>query len=190
MLRAYAGGIFPMADGADTEELFWVDPKMRGVFPLDQFHVSRSLAKRIRRGGYAVAINRDFMGTIRACADRDETWINPALFDLYGQLHQMGHAHSFEIWEGAQMIGGVFGITLGAAFFGESMFSGARDGSKIALKHLVDHLNAQGFQLFDTQFITDHLASLGAVEIPRARYRSQLEAAISVPDIPFDPRAR
>jgi leucyl/phenylalanyl-tRNA--protein transferase len=179
LLHGYASGIFPMAEHRDDPALFWVDPRRRGILPLDGFHLSRSLARRMRHGGYKVAIDGDFAGIVSACADRAETWINPPLFDLYLQLHAAGRAHSLEIRDAQGLLGGVFGITLGAAFFGESMVSRRTDGSKLALAHLVDHLARAGFTLFDTQFITDHLASLGAVEISRAEYHRQLSNALS-----------
>lgn len=178
LLRAYASGIFPMSESRDDTDVFWVDPPRRGILPLDGFHISRSLARRMRRGGYSVALNDDFAAVVRACADRDETWINATIFNLYGQLHAMGFAHSLEIRQHGALVGGVYGVTLGAAFFGESMFSRATDASKIALAHLVDHLRQCGFQLFDTQFITPHLASLGAIEIPRAAYHIKLAKAL------------
>ncbi|NDW53521.1 leucyl/phenylalanyl-tRNA--protein transferase [Aliiroseovarius sp. PrR006] len=173
-------GVFPMAEGRDDPEVFWVDPKLRGIFPLDGFHISRSLARTIQRSPFQVTLNRDFAGTVAGCADRDETWINDTIFALYEQLHKMGHAHSLELWEGDALIGGVYGVTLGGAFFGESMFSRRRDASKIALAYLVAHLRACGFTLFDTQFLTPHLASLGAVEIPRAEYHQLLRHALEV----------
>ncbi|WP_255464782.1 leucyl/phenylalanyl-tRNA--protein transferase [Aliiroseovarius sp. PrR006] len=180
LLKAYAMGVFPMAEGRDDPEVFWVDPKLRGIFPLDGFHISRSLARTIQRSPFQVTLNRDFAGTVAGCADRDETWINDTIFALYEQLHKMGHAHSLELWEGDALIGGVYGVTLGGAFFGESMFSRRRDASKIALAYLVAHLRACGFTLFDTQFLTPHLASLGAVEIPRAEYHQLLRHALEV----------
>ena len=179
LLRAYSAGIFPMSDSRDAPDVFWVDPQMRGVIPLGGFHISRSLARRIRRMPYTVHVNRDFTGTVAGCADRDETWINPTIFNLYEQLHLAGFAHSVEVWDGAELVGGVYGVTLGAAFFGESMFSRRTDASKIALAYLVSRLRYGGFQLFDTQFVTDHLLSLGAVEIPRAEYRKRLERALN-----------
>ena len=179
LLRAYAAGIFPMSDSAEDTEIFWVDPRRRGVMPLDGFHVSKSLARRMRRLDYTVAINRDFAGVVAACADRDETWINDTIFDLYTDLHRIGHAHSLEIRQSDKLVGGVYGVTLGAAFFGESMFSGIRDGSKLALAYLVDHLNTRGFCLFDTQFLTPHLASLGGIEITRGAYHSRLATALA-----------
>jgi len=181
MIRAYAAGIFPMSDGADQPGIFWVDPQRRGVFPLDGFHVSRSLRKRLARGGFEITVNRDFPGVIAACADRSETWINTEIFSTYLSLHAQGHAHSVEVWMDGALAGGVFGVVLGAAYFGESMFSRRTDGSKIALAHLITRLRAGGFQLFDTQFTTEHLQSLGAVEIPRAEYRRQLQLAVTSP---------
>ncbi|MCE8521959.1 leucyl/phenylalanyl-tRNA--protein transferase [Ruegeria pomeroyi] len=178
LLHGYSIGIFPMAEHRDDPEVFWVDPMRRGVFPLDSFHLSRSLARRMRRGDYQVSIDRDFAGVVDGCADRAETWINPEIRASYLALHRLGHAHSLEIWDGTQLIGGVYGVVLGAAFFGESMFSRRTDASKIALAHLVDRLRQTGFILFDTQFLTAHLASLGAVEIPRAEYRRRLERAL------------
>ncbi len=179
LLHGYSIGIFPMAEHRDDPDLFWVDPKLRGVFPLDGFHISRSLARRMRNCGFDVTINRDFAAVVDGCADRADTWINAELRDLYSQLHQADHAHSLEIWDHDQLVGGVYGVVLGAAFFGESMFSHRTDASKIALAYLVDRLRQTGFQLFDTQFLTAHLASLGAIEIPRSRYRKALEDAIS-----------
>lgn len=178
LLRAYAAGVFPMSESRDDPEVFWVDPRRRGVFPLDGFHISRSLAKRMRRTTWALSVDRDFAGVVRGCADRPSTWINDTIFDLYAALHRQGHAHSVEVWDGAELIGGVYGVRLGGAFFGESMFSRRVDTSKIALAALVDRLRMGGFRLFDTQFTTPHLERLGAVEIPRAEYHSQLEAAL------------
>ncbi len=178
LLSAYASGVFPMSEGRDDPEIFWVDPRLRGIFPLDRFHISRSLAKRMRRGGFGVSINADFEGVLRGCADRDETWISGVIHDLYVQLHDLGHAHSLEVWMEGELVGGVYGVTLGRAFFGESMFSRRTDASKIALAYLVDRLNLAGFTLFDTQFITSHLASLGAIEIPRAEYHRLLHEAL------------
>ena len=178
LLHAYAAGIFPMSEGRDDPEIFWVDPQRRGVIPLDGLHISRSLAKVIRRGGYTATLNSDFAGVVDGCAARPETWINDEIRSQYIALHRMGHAHSLEIRDGATMIGGIYGVSLGAAFFGESMFSARSNGSKLALVHLVDHLRRCGFHLFDTQFLTDHLASLGAIEISRGAYRSRLAAAL------------
>ena len=169
-----------MAETRDDPDIFWVDPRKRGVFPLDGFRISRSLAKTLRRDAYQVTLNADFEGVMNACADRDETWINDQIFDLYTQLHDMGYAHSIEVWDDGALIGGVYGVTIGAAYCGESMFSRKRDASKIALAWLVDHLNRCGFTLFDTQFLTPHLASLGAIEISRAAYHQQLQEALEL----------
>ena len=194
LLRAYALGVFPMAESREDPEVFWVDPRWRGIFPLDDFHISRSLARHIRRGGFEVSVNRDFDGTLRGCADRPETWINDTIFRLYTTLHARGFAHSLEVWEDGALVGGVYGVTLGAAFFGESMFSRRPNASKVALAYLVDRLRLGGFQLFDTQFITAHLRSLGAVEIPRAEYRRRLAEALARPAdfirpaLPADPQ--
>ncbi len=179
LLHGYSIGIFPMAEHRDDPELFWVDPKLRGVFPLDGFHISRSLSRRIRNSGFEITINQDFSGVVDGCADRADTWINAELHELYRQLHQTGYAHSLEVWDGSALVGGVYGVTLGAAFFGESMFSRRTDASKIALAYLVDRLRQTGFHLFDTQFLTAHLASLGAIEIPRGAYKKELEEALN-----------
>jgi len=178
LLSAYASGIFPMAEGRDSREVFWVDPRSRGVLPLDGFHLSRSLSKRLRKGDYRIALSTDLDAVLDGCADRDETWINGTIRDLTRALFDAGRAHTLEVWRDGRIIGGVYGITLGGAFFGESMFSRETDASKIALAWLVDHLNRTGFTLFDTQFITPHLASLGAIEIPRATYRARLAEAL------------
>ena len=178
LLQAYASGIFPMAETRHDPELFWVDPRFRGIFDLDNFRISRSLTKRIRQEPFQIRTNTAFMQVIAGCADREETWINPTLLTLYEQLHDMHHAHSVEVWEADTLVGGVYGITIGSAFFGESMFSHRTDASKIALAYLVDRLRIGGFTLFDTQFITPHLATLGAVEIPRDAYHSLLEKAL------------
>ena len=195
LLRAYAAGVFPMADGRDGSEIHWIDPKHRTVFPLDGFHVSRSLARHIRRTQPRVTVDSDFAGVVTACADRPETWINADIFSAYTALHAQGHAHSVEVWQDDTLIGGVYGVTLGAAFFGESMFSRATNGSKTALTYLMHRLRAGGFTLFDVQFMTDHLQSLGAAELPRAEYRRRLKRAIATPasftpqDYPPEPLA-
>lgn len=178
MLRAYTMGIFPMSEGRDDPEVFWVDPKRRGILPLDGLHISRSLARRIRQEPFLLTVNEAFDRVVTACADRDETWINPTIQELYGALHRLGFAHSQEVWDGAELVGGVYGVTIGAAFFGESMFSKRRDASKIALAYLVDRLRIGGFRLFDTQFVTPHLLSLGAQEISRKVYLEMLEDAL------------
>jgi leucyl/phenylalanyl-tRNA---protein transferase len=178
LLRAYALGIFPMAESRDNPQIHWIEPRQRGIFPLGRFHISRSLAKTIAKGQFQITTDRDFRGVLQGCADRPETWINPTIESLYLDLHRKGHAHSLEVWNGARLIGGIYGVTLGAAFFGESMFSRETDASKIALAFLMQRLQAGGFSLFDTQFITPHLASLGAVEIPRAEYLRRLKKAV------------
>ena len=186
LLRAYAMGIFPMAEGRDDAEIHWVDPRRRGVFPLDNFHISRSLLAHIRRQNCTIRTDTDFAGVLAGCADRPETWINAEITALYLALHRMGHGHSLEVWAGDDLIGGVYGVTLGAAFFGESMFSRRPNASKTALAYLVHRLRAGGFVLFDTQFLTPHLASLGAVEITRTDYRRRLADALTQ-TASFDP---
>ncbi|SFC10565.1 leucyl/phenylalanyl-tRNA--protein transferase [Tropicimonas isoalkanivorans] len=181
LLRAYASGIFPMAEGRESAEVFWVEPRMRGIFPLDGFRISRSLRRTIRKGPFTPRVNTDFAGVVTGCADRPETWINPTIFELYLKLHASGHAHSLEVWEEDALVGGVYGVALGGAFFGESMFSRRTDASKFALAYLVDRLRQGGFQLFDTQFLTPHLASLGAVEITQSAYREMLAGALRIP---------
>ncbi len=178
LLKAYAMGVFPMSEHRDDSEIFWVDPHHRGVLPLDGFHISRSLARVMRRGGYRATLNHDFEGVLRGCADRPDTWINAPIHRAYMALHHMGHAHALEIWHGDQLTGGVYGVTLGGAFFGESMFSRRTDSSKLALAHLTDHLVRCGFSLFDTQFLTPHLARLGALEITRRTYHALLQDAL------------
>lgn len=181
LLHAYEIGIFPMAETQDDPEIFWVDPKHRGILPITKFHISRSLARQLRRDEYQVTLNRDFAGVIDACADRDETWINAEIRRLYLELHAKGRAHSLEVWMDGALAGGVYGVTVGAAFCGESMFSRQTGGSKIALAWICDLLARTGFTLFDTQFLTPHLASLGAVEIPRDDYHQRLEEALELP---------
>lgn len=179
LLRAYAAGIFPMAESREDPKVHWVDPRRRGILPLDGFHISRSLRHRLRHWNYTIRTNSDFEGVLRGCADRPETWINPQIHALYLALHRRGHAHSLEVWEGGMLVGGVYGVTLGAAFFGESMFSRRTDASKVALAWVVHRLRAGGFALFDTQFLTPHLASLGGIEISRAEYRNRLAEALT-----------
>lgn len=178
LLRAYAAGVFPMAEARDNAEIHWIDPTRRAVFPLNGLHISRSLARHIRRTQPRVTIDRDFAGVVSACADRPETWINAEIFAAYTDLQTQGHAHSLEVWQDETLIGGVYGVVLGAAFFGESMFSRATNGSKTALTFLMHRLRAGGFTLFDVQFLTDHLARLGATELPRAEYRRRLARAL------------
>ncbi len=181
LMQGYATGIFPMAEHRDDPEIFWVDPQRRGVLPLDGFHISRSLRRDMRRTTFDVRINTDFAAVLDGCADRVDTWINFEIRDLYLALFERGEAHSLEIWDEHVMVGGVYGVTLGAAFFGESMFSRRTNASKIALACLVDRLSDGGFILFDTQFLTDHLASLGAIEISRAAYQKALHQACARP---------
>jgi len=178
LLQAYRAGVFPMSESRDDPEIFWVDPRMRGIIPIDGFHISRSLAKYMRGGGFYATANTSFTKVVSACADRDETWINETIFGLYTQLHRQGHAHSVEIWKDYQLVGGVYGVAIGGAFFGESMFSRATNGSKMALVYLVHRLQRQGYTLFDTQFLTPHLATLGAIEIPREDYHKKLIDAL------------
>ena len=180
LMCGYALGIFPMSEHRDDPDIFWVDPRRRGVLPLDGFHVSRSLARRMRNTRYEIRLNSDFTSVVDACADRPETWINAEIRQIYLSLHQRQQAHSLEVWEAGTLVGGVYGVTLGGAFFGESMFSRRTDASKIALAHLTDHLQRCGFELFDTQFITAHLRSLGAIEISRATYLARLAKAVCV----------
>ncbi|MEM1152067.1 MAG: leucyl/phenylalanyl-tRNA--protein transferase [Pseudomonadota bacterium] len=180
LLRAYEAGIFPMSEARHSSTLFWVDPERRGVIPLDGLHVSRSLRRAVRRADYDVRINTDFAQVLDGCAKRPETWINDELRHLYLELHFRGFAHSLEIWRDGAIAGGIFGVAIGGAFFGESMFSASTNGSKIAMVYLVDRLRRADFMLFDTQFITDHLASLGAIEISRAEYRAHLARAMTL----------
>lgn len=179
LLHAYSVGIFPMAEHRDDPDIFWVDPKRRGILPLNRFHISRSLARHMRNRDLTVTLNTCFSDVLAACADRAETWINEEISELYLDLHRRGRAHSLEVWQNGALAGGVYGVTLGAAFFGESMFSRQRDGSKVALACLTKHLRDCGYALFDTQFVTPHLTSLGAEEIPRAVYHQKLEAALA-----------
>jgi leucyl/phenylalanyl-tRNA---protein transferase len=178
LLQGYATGIFPMADSRNADELFWVEPRNRAIIPLDRFHVSHSLRRTLRSGRYQVTRDRDFAAVIGACADRPETWINDELERAMLALHASGHAHSVEIWDGERMVGGLYGVKLGRAFFGESMFSRKRDASKVALAWLVARLKAGNFTLLDCQFMTEHLASLGAISVPRETYVSLLSAAL------------
>src|SRR5215213_4082292 len=182
LLQCYAAGIFPMADSRDAAELFWVEPRNRAIIPLERFHMSRSLRRTIRSGRFNVTRDRDFAGVIAACADREETWINQEIESAMLALHSSGHAHSIEVWHpgdrGQQLVGGVYGVRLGHAFFGESMFSTMTDASKVALAWLVARLKVGGFTLLDCQFMTAHLASLGAQSVPRKTYVALLSAAL------------
>ncbi len=179
LLQAYQQGLFPMAETRDTQDVFWVQPRFRGILPLDGFHISRSLRKTLRRGHLTASADRAFAQVVQGCAARPETWINPPIYDVYQALHAQGDAHSIEVWQGDALVGGVYGVTVGTAFFGESMFSTVTDASKVALVCAIDRLQQQGFTLFDTQFITPHLASLGGIEIPRAAYEDRLANALT-----------
>lgn len=178
LLHAYQAGIFPMAESRDDPELFWVDPRRRGIIPLADFHISRSLARHMRLSNWDVRLNTDFNGVVSACAQREDTWISYDIAKLYDSLHQMSHAHSLEIYDNETLVGGVYGVVAGTAFFGESMFSRQRSASKAALAFLTTHLLDCGFTLFDTQFLTDHLATLGAIEVSRADYHALLHDAL------------
>jgi leucyl/phenylalanyl-tRNA---protein transferase len=182
LLQAYAAGIFPMAEAADDPELFWVDPTRRGIIPLEAFHVPRRLRRVLRQGRFDVRCDSDFAGVMRGCAEASETrpstWINDEIIRLYTALFAAGAAHSVECRQQGALVGGLYGVSLGAAFFGESMFSRATDASKVALVHLVARLRLGGYRLLDTQFLTPHLAQFGAVEISRARYRRLLAEAL------------
>lgn len=185
LLRAYAIGIFPMAESRHERDVHWIDPDLRGILPLDGLHVPRRLRRKIRGRPFEVRVNSGFSEVIRSCAepapDREDTWINPTIEGLYGELHGMGFAHSVECWRNGEMAGGLYGVSLGAAFFGESMFSRIDDASKIALVHLVYLLRRGGFLLLDTQFQTPHLSRFGVVEVPREIYRDKLARAVRTP---------
>ena len=178
LLQGYATGIFPMADSREADELFWVEPRSRAIMPLDGFHLSRSLRRTLRSGRFTVTRDRDFAGVITGGADREETWINAELESAMLALHGSGHAHSIEVWEDEELVGGLYGVKLGRAFFGESMFSRRTDASKVALAWLVARLKVGNFTLLDCQFMTEHLASLGAVSVPRETYVALLSAAL------------
>ena len=184
LLDCYARGVFPMADARDDPQVFLIDPERRGVIPLDGFHLSRRLARTVRSDAFEVRTDTAFLQVVQTCAearpDRTETWINHPIERLYSQLHEAGSAHSVECWRDGELLGGLYGVTLRGAFFGESMFSRARDASKVALVHLVARLIAGGFTLLDTQFLTEHLAQFGAVEINRAAYHRRLKAALTI----------
>lgn len=183
LLRAYAEGLFPMAERRGDPTLYWISPEMRGVIPLENFHVPRRLARTVRNGPFTITSDKAFRAVMEACAapgpGREESWINDEILRLYTALNASGHAHSLECWRDGKLVGGLYGVKLGAAFFGESMFSRERDASKVALVHLVEGLRAGGFVLLDTQFITGHLARFGAIEIPRAQYLRRLHDALN-----------
>jgi leucyl/phenylalanyl-tRNA--protein transferase len=179
LLRAYAIGVFPMSDSRDADDVFWVEPKRRAILPLDRFRMSRSLRKTIRSGEYRVTCDTAFPEVVRRCAEREETWINGAIEESYRLLHERGNAHSIECWREGELAGGLYGVNLGAAFFGESMFSSRRDASKVALAWLVARLRVGGYVLLDCQFMTEHLRSLGAVEVTQKDYLALLDSALS-----------
>ncbi|ACE90920.1 leucyl/phenylalanyl-tRNA--protein transferase [Rhizobium phaseoli] len=189
LLRAYSIGLFPMAESADDPEIFWVEPELRGVLPLDHFHISKSLAKTVRRNPFEIRFDHAFESVIAACAEetsgRPSTWINQTIRSLYSTLFDMGHAHTVEAWHGDELVGGLYGVSLGSAFFGESMFSRRTDASKICLVHLVDRLRNKGFTLLDTQFTTEHLKTFGAIDVPKADYALLLAAAMESPHLKF-----
>lgn len=185
LLRAYASGIFPMADSAESSDVYWVEPERRGILPLASFHLSKSLAKTLKSGCFTTSVDRAFSDVIRLCGapapDREETWINPQIRNAMLSLHQLGHAHSVEVWADDTLVGGLYGVRLGNAFFGESMFSRATDASKVALAHLVARLRRGGFMLLDCQFTTPHLASMGVIEISQKAYLALLASAVVSP---------
>lgn len=189
LLRAYSIGLFPMAESADDPEIFWVEPEMRGIIPLDGFHVSKSLAKAVRQQPFEIRFDTAFEAVITACAaetaGRPSTWINTTIKGLYSVLYSYGHAHCVEAWEGDELVGGLYGVSLGAAFFGESMFSRRTNASKICLVHLVERLRENGFVLLDTQFTTEHLKTFGAIDVPKDAYTVMLERAMESPHLEF-----
>lgn len=182
LLKAYAQGYFPMAESAQAKDVFWVDPDHRGVIPLDAFHIPKRLQQTVRHDPFRVTVDKAFGGIMRACAaaehGRANTWINDIILELYERLHQEGHAHSIECWREGKLVGGLYGVSLGAAFFGESMFHNARDASKVALVHLAARLKVGGYRLLDTQFVTPHLRQFGAIEMPRITYHAALRQAV------------
>jgi len=182
LLKAYACGIFPMAESADDPALYWIEPEKRGIIPLESFHVPSRLGRTVRSDRFAIRINHNFEGVLDGCAEpqigRTRTWINARIRTLYHKLHDIGHCHSVEAYENGKLVGGLYGVCLGRVFFGESMFHHSRDASKVALVHLVARLKAGGFRLLDTQFVTDHLKTFGAIEVSRRHYHKLLEAAL------------
>lgn len=183
LLRAYSIGLFPMAESAEDQNLFWVDPEARGIFPLDRMNVSKKLARTIRSDRFEIRVDHDFAAVIEGCAaaaaGREKTWINQRIRTLYRQLFDLGHVHTIESWQDGELVGGLYGVALGAAFFGESMFHRRTDASKVALVHLAARLFAGGFRLLDTQFVTPHLESLGAIEVSKDSYRAMLADAVA-----------
>lgn len=184
LLRAYAAGIFPMAESAEDNALYWVEPDERGIIPLDGLRISHSLKKSVRRRLFEVKVDHDFSAVIASCAakapGRTSTWINSRIRALYSQLHRMGCCHSVECWQGGELVGGLYGVRIGAVFFGESMFSRVTDASKVALVHLVARLNAGGFRLLDAQFVNPHLERLGAIQMPRTQYHAAMEPLLAL----------
>jgi leucyl/phenylalanyl-tRNA---protein transferase len=189
LLRAYSAGLFPMAESADDPDIYWVQPEIRGIIPLDKFHISKSLAKTVRREPFEIRVDTAFAEVMAGCAestaDRPTTWINTMIRRLYKELHSLGYAHSVEAWDGGDLVGGLYGVSLGSAFFGESMFSRRTDASKICLVHLVERMKSRGFTLLDTQFTTDHLKTFGAIDVPRKAYEKILEKAMHSEDLVF-----
>lgn len=183
LLRAYSIGLFPMAESADDQNLFWIDPEVRGIFPLDRLIITKKLARIIRSDRFEIRVDHDFGAVIDACAaamdGREKTWINERIKTLYGRLFELGHVHTIESWQDGALVGGLYGVVLGGAFFGESMFHRRTEASKVALVHLAARLFAGGFRLLDTQFVTPHLESLGAIEVSKENYRVMLADAVA-----------
>ncbi|MGZ8998618.1 MAG: leucyl/phenylalanyl-tRNA--protein transferase [Allosphingosinicella sp.] len=180
LLRAYSIGVFPMADSRDADEIFWVEPRRRAIIPIESFRLSRSLRKVVRSGQFVVTRDTAFADVVRRCSEREETWINSPIEAAYNRLHERGHANSVECWQDGELVGGLYGVNLGAAFFGESMFSIRKDASKVALAWLIARLRVGGYRLLDCQFMTEHLRSLGAVEIAQSDYVELLSGALSL----------
>ncbi len=183
LINAYANGIFPMADPDEDNQIYWYAPDPRGIIPLESFHVGRNLSKRVRSGRFHISSNEAFDDVIKACADREETWISNEIIKVCSTLYRLGFAHSIEVWEDAELAGGLYGVMIRGAFFGESMFHRSTDASKVALVHLVARLKAAGASLLDVQFVTPHLAQFGAAAIPRSDYEVRLSRAMDVPAV-------
>jgi leucyl/phenylalanyl-tRNA---protein transferase len=184
---AYAQGYFPMPH-PDTGEILWFNPDPRAMIPLDGFHVSKSLARTLKRGAFRTTINQDFRAVMQGCADREETWITEEFFEVYGAMHDLGLAHSIEVWHGPQLVGGTYGVSLGGGFFAESMFHTENDASKVALHTLVHHMRQRGMTLLEVQFLTPHLQSLGAIEVPQSAYLKLLQKALSQKETFAEPK--